>query len=313
MAHPAPETAPPGAERRVVAAVSLSGPDVRYAEVVHAGGAGGRTGAARLRRLGALDFAFDAERAVLGDGDEGALGDVSEALAEVFDGTAAGVLVVAAHPTATTTFFTPLPDGLSDEARDAQLRDEAALLTDLGSGLAVRVRAAPVRSEPGPDGGRQWYHVVHVAEPVHTRLSLLADDLGLPAYDLADTTRAAAALVGGAVGDGVDVVVGAYGGHTEVAVRRGGALVFAHSGPGPTAEDTAYFALAALQHAGLDAADAGRLLTYGAAADADRLGLAAELLRCQPGPVDPFAAFGRSPDVSAAERAAFAPVLGAAL
>ena len=322
MAHPTPETAPPpgdtrtaGApERRAVVAVSLSGPEVRYAEVVHEPAADGRGGAVRLRRLGALDFAFDAERAVLGSGVEGALGDVSEGLGEVLGGTAAGVLVVAAHPTTTTTFFTPLPDGLSGEARDAQLRDEAALLADLPSALAVRVRAVPVRAEAGPGGGRQWYQVVHVAEPVHTRLSLLADDLGLPAYDLADTTRAAAALAGdGASGDGVDVVVGAYGGHTEVAVRRGGALVFAHSGSGPAAEDTAYFALAALQHAGLDASAAGRLLTYGTAADPGRLGLVAELLGCAPEPLDPFAAFARRPDVSAAERAAFAPVLGAAL
>ncbi|MDT7856181.1 hypothetical protein RQM47_05980 [Rubrivirga sp. S365] len=317
MAAPNPTTAPPEREssaRRVVAGVSLSGPDLRYAEVVHEGGA------ARLRRLGVLDFAFDVERAVLGDGAPDALSEVAEALGEVLGGTEASVLVVAAHPTTTTTFFTPLPAGISDEARDSQLRQETALLADLAPDLAVRVRAVPVRSESGPGGGRRWYHVVHAAEPVHIRLSLLADALGVPAYDLADTTRAVAALAdrpaNGAAGGAeapVEVVVGAYAAHTEVALCQGGAFLFGHSGAGTTPEDTAYFALSALQHAGLDAAAASRLRTYGTAADADRLALAADLLGRDLEPLDPFAPFGRSPDVSAAERAAFAPVLGGSL
>ena len=324
MAEPAPPAPPPADGPRVVAAVSLSGGDVRYAEVVHpAPDASGVWGAGRLRRLGGIGFDFDAERAVLGDGDPDALATVGEALADVLGGTRASVLVVAAHPTTTTTFFTPLPAGIGDDARDAQLRQETALLADLAPTLAVRVRAVPVRSEGGPGGARRWYHVVHVGEPVHARLSLLADGLGVSAYDLADTTRAVAALAGrpalaggdpgGAGPGGVDVVVGAYGAHSEVSLCRDGAFVFGHSGAGAAPEDTAYFALAALQHAGLDAADVGRLATYGAAADADRLALVAELLDRAPEPLDPFAAFGRSPDVSAAERAAFAPVLGAAL
>ena len=320
---PAPSSGRPAGGPRVVAAVSLSGGDLRYAEVVHPAPDGsGRAGAGRLRRLGDVGFAFDAERAVLGDGDPDALATVGEALGDVLGGTEASVLIVAAHPTTTTTFFTPLPAGVDDEARDAQLRQEAALLADLAPTAAVRVRAVPVRSEAGPGGERRWYHVVHVGEPVHARLSLLADGLGVAAYDLADTTRAVAALAGrasdGAGRGGVDVVVGAYGSHSEVSLCRpapggGAAFVFGHSGAGAAPEDTAYFALAVLRHAGLDAADVGRLATYGTAADADRVALVAELLGREPEPLDPFAAFGRTPDVSAAERAAFAPVLGAAL
>lgn len=296
--------------RRVVAAVSLSGSDVRYAEVAHEGGAG------RLRRLGAVDFAFDAERAVFGDGEPGELDEVGEALADVLSGTDADVLVIAAHPPTTTSFFTPLPADLDPEARDAQLRQEAALLADLDPSAAVRVRATPGAEE----GGRRWYHVLHVGEPVHDRLATLAGQLGVPAYDLVDTTRAVAALAArrpapddASEGGGVDVVVGAYGAHSEVALCRDGAFLFGHSGAGTTPEDTAYFALAALQHAGLDAPAAGRLATYGMAADADRFALASEFLGCATEPLDPFAAFGRSPDVSASERAAFGPVLGAAL
>lgn len=298
-------SAPPG--RRVTAAVALSGPDLHYAEVVR------HAGAARLRRLGAVDFAFDAEQAVFGHGDSDALASVGAALAEVLDGTEAQALVVAAHPTRTTSFFTPLPEGVSESARDAQLRQETALLADLPPTLAVRVRAVPVRSEGGAGGARRWYHVVHVGEPVHVRLSLLAGGLGVPSYDVADTTRAVAPLATGAEGGGVDVVVGAYREHVEVALCRAGELLFAHGGAATTSEDTAYYTLSALQHAGLDAFEVGRLLTYGTVADGGRFALAAQLLDREPAPLDPFAPFGRQPGGDAAELAAFAPVLGAAL
>ena len=304
----ASDAAPPA--RRVVAAVSISGPDLHYAEVIHEGGT------VRLRRLGSVDFAFDAEQAVLGHGDADALGAVGEALAEGLAGTEAATLVVAAHPPTTTSFFTPLPAGLAEETRDAQLRQETALLADLPPTLAVRVRAAPVRSEEGPGGTRRWYHVVHVGEPVHVRLSLLADELGVPSYDLADTTRVVAPLAAHHDADGpegVDVLVGAYGAHSEVALCRGGDFLFGHSGAGTTPEDTAYYALAALQHAGLDATDAGRLLTYGTAATDERFELAGQLLDRAPAPLDPFAAFGRRPGGEAADLAAYAPALGAAL
>ena len=84
---------------RLVAA--LSGPTLRYAEV----GPGPRGPA--LRRLGAADFDLDAERAVFETGDPEALEAVAAALVDGLGGSAARSLVVAAHPTATTTFFTP--------------------------------------------------------------------------------------------------------------------------------------------------------------------------------------------------------------
>ena len=309
MDAPVPAPSAP-APTRTLALVGLSGAVLRFAEVVERGAAG-----PRLRRLGAVDFAFDAERAVLGEGDPEALRDVTAALTDALGGTEAEALAVVAHPPVTTTFFTPLPVGLPDDARDVQLHQEAALLADVAPTQAVRVRAVPVRTERARGTEREWFHVVHVGEAAHARLSLLADGLGVPGYDVVDATRAVAAALLATVppGGGVDLAVGVYEAHTEVALCRDGAFLFGHHGPGTTPADTAYFALAALQEAGLDVADAGRLFVYGDAATDDRLGLTGEFLGRGPEPLDPFGAFGRRVEIPDAERASFAPVLGAAL
>ncbi len=291
-----------------LAVVGLAGRVMHYAEV--------ETGAApRLRRLGTCDFEADAEAAVFADGASGggdadALQSVCEALGEVFAGIAPHQLVVAAHPTVTTGFFTPLPAGLAPAARDEQLRQEAGLLSDVPPTQPVRVHAAPVRAEGPPGAERTWYHVVHVAEPVHARLALLAQATGADGYDLTDTARAASTLVG--TPPGTTLVVGLYPAHTEVAVVAGGALAFSYHGTGHTPEDTAYYALAAADRVGTSPSAVGRVCVYGSA-DAARTRLLAEMTGRAAEPLDPFAPFGRRLDLDPATAAAFAPVLGAAL
>ncbi|WP_412062158.1 hypothetical protein [Rubrivirga sp. IMCC45206] len=278
-----------------VAVAGLSGRTLRYAEVD-----GG------LRRLGAADFALDVEAAVFETGDPAALAAVAEALAAGFAGAAVETLVVAAHPTATTSFFSRLPAALPDDVRDGQLRQETALLADLAPTQPVRVRSRAVRTE----GAHAWHHVVHVEEAVHDRLAALADAVGASGYDLADSTRAAALAAGG---PGVALVVGAFAGHTEVAVAVDGVFRFGSHGPSTAAPDTAYFALAALQQAGVEPADVARFLAYGDDATDERLGLAAEFVGRERAWLDPFALFARRPTADPAELAAFGPVVGAAL
>jgi hypothetical protein len=303
-----------------LAVVGLSGHVLRYAEVA-AGAAG-----PRLLRLGACDFETDAEAAVFGSGDAATLAVVEDALRDVFAGSAARSLVVAVPATASTAFFTPLPVGLAAAERDEQIRQEAALLADLPPATPVRVRAVPVRAEAtgasagSPDGGgaRLWYHVLHVSESVHARLGRLAAALGVGSYDVADAGRGAAAVVRALpvaeAPDHVVLIVGAYADHTEATVVRGGELVFGHHGPGTTPEDTAYYALAALEVAGHDAAAIGRVFATGDAADADRLAVLAGLAGQDAAPLNPIGLFGRPVDAALAwELAAFAPVLGAAL
>ncbi len=276
----------------------VSGRTLRYAEVV--GGA--------VRRLGAATFDVDAERALFGDGDPAVVGAVADALVEGMHGTTADALILVLHPTVTTSFFTPLPAGLDRDAREGQIRQEAALLADLAPTQAVRVRAVSLRTETRSGGDREWFHVVHVADPVHDRLALLADALGVPGYDLTDTTRSVAALARPA---GLDLMVGAYDEHTEVAVSRDGAFVYGMYGPSTAPADTAYFALAALQQAGAQATDPHRLWVYGDAADDARLGMTAEFTGSPAVPLDAFAD-ARRPQADPAELAAFGPVLGAA-
>ena len=148
-----------------------------------------------------------------------------------------------------------------------------------------------------------------VAEPVHARLSLLADALGVQGYDVADSTRAAAAV---APREGLSLVVGAFVGHTEVAVVRDGAFLFGTHGPSTAPADTAYFALAAMQQAGASSG-ADAFLIYGDDATTERLGLTAEFVGREAEWLDPFGPFRRRPGAEPDELAAFGPVLGAAL
>ena len=132
-------------------------------------------------------------------------------------------------------------------------------------------------------------------------------------------TSAPGEASGEAPGGGLDLIVGVYGGHTEVAVAREGDLLLGHHGAGTTPEDTAYFALAALDAVGTSAAGIGRLLVYGDALGETaegvpaRLALLAQLAGVAPRPLDALALFGRPVAASPWELAAFAPVLGAAL
>ncbi len=311
-----------------LAVVALSGRAMRYAEAALA------PDGPRLLRLGTCDFDADAEAAVFGAGDEATLATVADAVRDVFSGSTARSLVVAVAAPNSTAFFTPLPAGLAAAARDEQIRQETALLADVAPGAPVRVRAVPVRAEAAPAGepgsapgvARLWYHVLHVPEASHARLGRLAEALGAAAYDLADAGRASAAVVRAlqpetaGMPPPVDLVVGAYARHTEVAVVRGGELVFGHFGPGATPEDTAYYALAALEAAGHDAAAIGRIYATGDAladrtGDAPaRLAVLTDLAGTAALPLNAIGLFGRPVDGATAwELAAFAPVLGAAL
>ena len=153
--------------------------------------------------------------------------------------------------------------------------------------------------------------MVHVDDPVHVRLSLLADAVGAPAYDVVDAARAASAF---APADGGALVLGAYATHTEAAVARDGAFLFSHHGAGTAPADTAYFA------AGGPPAGRARRCPPSAGSSSTGMPPAATGSRSRP---SSWAARPRrstrsdrsvdGPRGGAAELASFAPVLGAAL
>ncbi|MEO0558542.1 MAG: hypothetical protein AAF170_10200 [Bacteroidota bacterium] len=313
----------PDASRAPLAVIGLSGSALRYAEIER-DAAGDRSAGripGRLLRLGTCDFEVDIEKGVLADGAPYAIQGIGEALREVFKDTTAQALVVVAHPPHTTSFFTPVPEGMDAAARDEQLRQEAALLADVGSEEPVRVRAVPLRLDAIGGTPHRWHHVTHVSEPIHARLSLLARALGVDRYDLSDSPRAAAAIVRataaiqGGASDAIELAVGAYSGHTEVSVSRGRSWLFGHHGPGASPEDTAYFALAALERIGIAPANVDRLHVYGdEGPQGARLSVLSSLLDLEASPLDPLSLYGRRPEgISADHLAGFAPVLGATL
>ena len=303
---------------RSLAVVELSGPALRYAELAPSGGG------KRLRRLGACDFEVDVEAALFApqgaDAQDGpvhqGLAVAARAIRQMFDGTEAGALVAVVHPPAATSFFAPLPAGLDAAARHAQLRQEAALLADLPADEALRIRAVPVRQAELDGAPHVWHHVLHVGPAVHGRLARLAQAIGVRTYDVVDATRAAAAVVRALTADdaeGVSVAVGVYAGHTEVAVLKDGVWTFGHHGPGQTPEDTAYYALAALQRVGVAPGGVRRLYTYGDWVAGDRPALLGPMLGAEAEPLDPMSLFSRRPGGASPEQlAAYAPVLGAA-
>ena len=252
-----------------LALVALYGRALRYAEVERSG-----LGAGRLARLGTCEFDFDVDEAVFGLTGPTYLDAVGAALNEVFQHTAARTLGVVAHPSSTVGFFTPLPDGLPAAQRHEQLRQEAALLADVSPSQPVRIHATPVRAEALPAGPHRWHHVLHVPETVHARLTLLTKSLGLGSYDLADAAQAAAAVVrarlGAAGQHGFALALGAYGGHSEFVLVRDGAWYASHHGPGSTAEDTAYFAMALLERLAVAPGHVERLFVYGEDAGPER-------------------------------------------
>ncbi|HYE95418.1 MAG TPA: hypothetical protein VD962_04365 [Rubricoccaceae bacterium] len=300
------------------AALALAGRTLRYAEVEREG-----SGPGHLRRLGACEFDFDVDHAVLGGAGPTYLETVSTAVCEVFARTTARVLTVVAPPSALVGFSTPLPDGLPAVQRYEQLRQEAALLADVSPTQPARIRAAPVRVERLPSGPHVWHHVLHVPEMVHARLVLLGRSLGMGAYDLVEATRAAAAVIrtavaGTEVGEEgppqYELVVGLWGGRAEFALCRQGAWYAGHHGPAHTSEDATYFALAMLERMRVSPVHLRRLFVYGDEAAPARFSLLADFLGLQAELLDPLALFGRRPpNATPAALSAYAPCIGALL
>ena len=308
------------ASKPTLAAVELHGHLLRYGEVVREDDSRDN-----LRRLGTCEFDFDVVEAVFGDGVPANFDTVTEAVTGIFGQSNAPALNVAVHPPAITGFFSPLPESMPAADKHEQLRQEAALLADIGAAQSVRIRAVPVRSElitieeePEP---HQWHHVLHIPEPVHARLTLMARALNMGTYELLDTTRAASnavhALDGVALaGHGSDVpytlVVGAYPDHVELSILHYGEWFHGHHGPVGDPNDAAYFAAALLDKIGLGTTDVGRFLLYGEEATPRKFRLLADLLDHQPELFNPLEIFGRtSPGATPEVLATYTPCIGA--
>ncbi len=303
----------------VRAGIELHGRVLRYAEVALDGG---RT---RLLRLGACEFEFSVEEALLTLSGPGHLDTVATAVAEIFEGTEARRLWVAVHGWNSTSFFAPLPEAMPPAERFEQLRQEAAMLSDASLARPVRVTATPVRTETLPDGRSvHWHHVLRLSESVHARLARLADSLGEHAgtHEVADSAGAAAAALARLLPETDEpeaaddapftLAAGVYGARLEVALCRGATWHAGHYAE-DYADDHAYFVAALLDRHGVTVSEIGRLALYGELGGTETAGLES-LLGLPAEPLNPLDALdaGRS-GTDVRGLAAYVPVIGALL
>lgn len=304
------------------AGIELIGRSLRYAEVDHGA-------SPRLLRMGACDFGFEVDTAVLDVAGPTYLDTVATALEEIFANSQATRLQVAVHPWHATSFFAPLPVGMAAAEKFEQLRQEAAMLADARVARPVRVTASPVRMESLPDGRRfHWHHVLRLSESVHARAAHLAKRVGKSSeHKFVDAAGAAAEIISrlrrpsdeAAEVKSPDKVpytlaFGLYGQRMEVSVCRGAAWHFGHWVEVAEAADAAYFTAALLDRIGVPAERVGRLLLYGEASEREMLSDVEALLDKEAQPLDTLSLFPQAQSkTDASALASFAPCIGAAL
>jgi|GEM_PF-469228 len=321
---------PPAPDPRVRAGIELAGRTLRYTEVdlgerrSALSGPGGPASPPRLLRLGACDFEFDVAEAVLDLAGPPHLETVATAIREIFEGSRAERLGLAVHPWHATSFFAPLPEGMTAAARFEQLRQEAAMLADARVARPVRVHATPIRLEVLPDGRRyHWHHVLRLPESVHARAAHLgaqiAEGVGHTFTDaVGAATTVAARLAPADEGDDeappFALTLGVYGERLEVGVCSGRTWHFGHWSEAAHRADGAYFGAALLDRLAIDAARVRHLYVYGDADGNEVVAGIEGLLGVEARPLDPLALFklARSQEDPAA-LAAFTPCVGAAL
>ncbi|MEM1041589.1 MAG: hypothetical protein AAGI91_03075 [Bacteroidota bacterium] len=304
---------------RTRAGIELLGRVMRYAEV-DLGGASGE--GRRLRRLGACDFDFGVAETLLALTGPSHLDTVTTAVREIFDGSEAETLQVVVHPWNSTSFFSPLPEGMPPAERFEQLRQEAAMLSDASIARPVRVKTTPVRIETQAEGRRvHWHHVLRFSESIHARLAHIAASVSdaEPAvkHEVADTTGAAAAVLAQIhreEDESFVLAVGVYGSRTEFALCRGATWHFGHYAEADLQTDGTYFAAAMLDRLDVRPADVGHLYLYGEPGATSAAASLEALLGLEAAPLNPLLALGQAPGgADPLALAAFVPVLGALL
>lgn len=324
---------PPDPSRvsRIRAGLEVAGRTLRYAEVdlgprprledVSEGLLPGP----RLLRLGTCDFDFEVADALTGSGSPAHLRTLTTALRQIFHDSEATQLALAFHAWHATSFFTPLPEGLSAHDRLEQLRQEAAMLGDVRLGPTLRVAATPVRLERLADGSRVlWHHVMSLPEAVRARLQALAEALGERVQPVPVESAAAAAATlrhlvhaqatESPAPDPYLLSMGLYGTRVEVAVCRGETWLFGHWADVPDDADGPYFVAALLDRLGIAREGIARLYVYG---DAERAGLVRgveQITGARARVLNPIKLFRLTrSEADPRSLAAYVPALGAAL
>lgn len=306
----------------VTAAMDIQGDTIRYAEIVRPDDA-----LPQLARLKHHTFGFDVSDRLLQPDAPSCHDDVADVFRDTIGPSEVDAFFLVVHPNDAFTFFTPLSVDWSVERRQRELRNRAALLTQIRTIEDVHLHADTVRTTDAPNGSDRlmWVHVVAVPTPTEQRVRTLAKALGRPRPQWTVSTEATIPAVAQIELSSVShedalrpysLAVGVYPNHTEYALASNRNWHFGHVAvDADTMDDRVYFAVSMLNRLDIPVSSVGRLFAYGSLADQslDRF----ETIFDRPAtPIDLEQILDLSSYSAAAPgslHAAYAPCVGAAL
>ena len=247
------------------AGVEFHGSAMRYAEIEEV------NREFRLLRLGDCQFEFDAFEVLFKKGPDAFLDTISEAITEVFQGSAAKDFRIAIHPPVAKTFLSSVPSTASPSLRDEQLIFESAVL-DIDrdvSALRSNELAAQSTAESVDTGdAHRRVHVSHVATDVSAKLEKVFTRAGWPDFEIISSSEAVAKLTRRLAEVQPDknaplMSVGIFADHSVYTIVKNGEWLYDHVRPENDPTDVAYFAMQAMAAAGISVTDLSMISHYG--------------------------------------------------
>lgn len=305
---------------RARAGIDIYGTVLRYAEVEQRGPR------YQLLRLGSCDFDFNVAEAVLQARSTEHVEAVTDALNDVFEGSAATRLHVTLHPPTCYSFFTALPVEIAKEERKQRLLREAALLTRSEVPQPLRLTADPVYTETLDDGmAMEWYHVLALDEQLHARFDRICRMLPQSHHRMTLSMHAIANAVERIERRGEEsqrgqrapfsLALGWYPTHVEFTLCRHARWYFSHFSEPASPSDCAYFALALTDRLGIKQQDVGRIFIYSGFKNVDAFEDLADIYAAHPESLNAMQLIAMDRDSMAAsfDHEAYAPCLGVTL
>jgi hypothetical protein len=276
-------------EHHTSASVEVNGSVLRYAEVVREGDA------YRLVRLGSCEFDFDLEESALHTGGGPWADTLARALKDIFAGSAALDLHIALHPLMSTSFFVPIPAGMPMVEREAQLRDEVALVLP---GEEAIVTAEFVRPEVLPDGATvNWFHVLALPATVAEAFDRVVGSLAVIRRRFCSSTSSVAAVLkhiarrraaATPVATPYRLAIGSYADQTEYVLIRNQGWHYSLAVRAADPLDRAYFGAALLQRVSVAADELTEVFVYGTRIEPELRAVIPTLLKTEPETLDPL-------------------------
>jgi hypothetical protein len=233
------------------AGVEFHGSAMRYAEIEQA------DSDFRLLRLGDCQFEFDAYDVLFKDGPAAFVETVSQAIEEVFEGSAASEFRIAVHPPVVKSFLSSFPVDSSETNTREQLVFESALLDIERDVSGMRSSELVVTAD---DPVHRRVHVAHLTSNVHARVSAVFSAAGWKDYQIISSSEASARLTQKLSTDshGADATylsLGIFNDYSLYTIVKNGEWIFDQVRPETDPTDVAYFAMHALAMADVSISD----------------------------------------------------------